>query len=485
MAKMKKAKSGNSNEPPRTTHNNSSSKLHHKNDALDDIERCCQNLSNSKLIALLSFHKRYLQDELECNELDEKLIESQKKSKQFSLKGKLDALKDIYEMFPHIPVSRINVIYDEVCDGRVDGLIDVLLGLDPNEVQFTDDLPEESQQETVSSSHRFGLPPQQSQIELFKKRWDLSQYISFDIDPNITELEIDYLTAVKMRNLAFQEYGFEEEEETHSQQDASVNLDEMPEHEREFYLEMKQKKEQLKKERQFIIAKMKEAKRARNVKIYCAGEEEHLAKNTSELKRYMFTRSIEFDLEAEYIHFRIVESQFHRLLARYMYTTQMIPYQLQQVEYIVNPEIVRNFYNYKKELAKKHNFLYESMNCYLLFHGTSETNMENILKTNFLLSKVGSSTDMGFYGKGFYFSESPLMSISYSRGNPYLLVCLVMVGKAFHMTTVQTGRPLESGYDSHVSPDGCSEVIIFNPHQVIPMYKVKWQNIGGANYGHY
>lgn len=97
--------------------------------------------------------------------------------------------------------------------------------------------------------------------------------------------------------------------------------------------------------------------------------------------------------------------------ARYMYGNQMVPYELTQVEYVVNPEIVRNFYNCKKELAKKHNFLYESMNCYLLFHGTSEANMENILKTNFLLSKVGSSTDMGFYGKGFYFSESPLMSM--------------------------------------------------------------------------
>jgi len=151
-----------------------------------------------------------------------------------------------------------------------------------------------------------------------------------------------------------------------------------------------------------------------------------------------------------------------------------VSYKVDSVEYILNPTIFRKFYECKRQLAKKHNFLYESMNCYLLFHGTSDANMENIIKTNFLLEKVGSSTDMGFYGKGFYFSENPTMSIGYSRGNPYLLLCLVMVGKAYHMTQVVTGRPIEPGYDSHVSPDGCSEVVIFNPDQVIPMYKFKY-----------
>jgi hypothetical protein len=33
----------------------------------------------------------------------------------------------------------------------------------------------------------------------------------------------------------------------------------------------------------------------------------------------------------------------------------------------------------------------------LLFHGTTDTNMENILKTNFLISKVGSKTVKNLY----------------------------------------------------------------------------------------
>ena len=80
---------------------------------------------------------------------------------------------------------------------------------------------------------------------------------------------------------------------------------------------------------------------------------------------------------------------------------------------------------------------------------------------------------MGWYGKGFYFSEFPALSMGYAR-NQYLLICLVLIGKAFHMEQVQTGRAIEPGYDSHVSPDGCTEVIIFNPDQIIPLYRIKW-----------
>jgi hypothetical protein len=149
-------------------------------------------------------------------------------------------------------------------------------------------------------------------------------------------------------------------------------------------------------------------------------------------------------------------------------------YKISHVEYIVNPNTMKRFEECKLNLAKKHEFLVESMKPLLLFHGTSDQNMENILKTNFLRDKIGSSTDMGFYGKGFYFSEFPWLSISYSRGNPHLLICLVLVGKAFKMDNVVVGRAKEEGYDSHVSPDGCSEVIIFDPDQIIPVYKVKW-----------
>lgn len=71
--------------------------------------------------------------------------------------------------------------------------------------------------------------------------------------------------------------------------------------------------------------------------------------------------------------------------------------------------------------------------------------------------------------------------MAYSR-NQYLLICMVFIGKAFHMNNVETGRPIEPGFDSHVSPDGCSEVIIFNPDQVLPCFKIKWEQVGALSY---
>lgn len=182
-------------------------------------------------------------------------------------------------------------------------------------------------------------------------------------------------------------------------------------------------------------------------------------------------------MTAEEIHFRITESQFHRFLSTFGNSGM---YKLVEVEYIVNPMIVKNFEASKLRLALRHGFLPESMKPVYMFHGTSEKNMENILLTNFLISKVGSTTDMGWYGKGIYFSEFPGTSISYSRGNPYLLLCAVFVGKTYKMNQIQTGCELKEGYDSHISGDG-SEVIIFDTDCILPCYKIKWAQTQGTN----
>lgn len=225
-------------------------------------------------------------------------------------------------------------------------------------------------------------------------------------------------------------------------------------------------------ERRLIEKKMKEDKMQRSTRFFCKGEVQAL--QNKKMVRYALTKTNVFDCDAEQIHFRIAESQFQRQGTTTLYGNAG-SYRITNVEYIVNPELVAKFNQCKIDLAQKHGFLVESMKPLLLFHGTSETNMESIIKTNFLLEKVGSTTDMGWYGKGFYFSEYPGTSIAYSRGNPYLLICLVLIGKAHRMAQVQTGCAKVEGYDSHVSPDGSAEVIIFNPDQVLPCYKVKYE----------
>ncbi|KAF0973394.1 hypothetical protein FDP41_008098 [Naegleria fowleri] len=268
-------------------------------------------------------------------------------------------------------------------------------------------------------------------------------------------------------------------------QDAIIDEDEW---------ELEHKRKIIEQERKLVEKRLLEEKKHRNVRFYCKGELEYLQQwnavfssgekkpsNLEELRKYSLRPTNVFDLEGEQIHYRFCESQFHRLGASPAYASSYPTAYISEVEYVVNPNIMNRFNNCKKELAKKHGFLLESMKPLLLFHGTSETNMENILRTNFLIEKIGSTTDMGWYGKGFYFSEYPGLSMAYSR-NQYLLICMVLIGKAFHMNQVETGRPLEPGYDSHVSPDGCSEVIIFNPDQVIPLYKIKWEHSGSPTY---
>lgn len=225
-------------------------------------------------------------------------------------------------------------------------------------------------------------------------------------------------------------------------------------------------------EKSFIERQILEAKESKNIHFFCKGEEDALMDKA--IKRWLIKPVNSFDLEAEQIHFRIAESQFHRFLAAF---GQSGVYRLENVEYIINPQIVKTFNAAKFKLAKRHGMLPESMKPVLLFHGTSDANMENIIKTNFLISKVGSTTDMGWYGKGIYFSEFPGTSISYSRGNPFLLLCLVFVGKAFKMTQVQTGCALTEGYDSHIDASG-SEVVIFDCDCILPCYKVKWVQTG-------
>jgi hypothetical protein len=234
----------------------------------------------------------------------------------------------------------------------------------------------------------------------------------------------------------------------------------------------------LKREREMLDKRMREDAQRKNVVFYVKGEKEAL--QGSDMKRWKYTPSNVFDCTAEDIHFRICESQFHRFMSSVNYSPDQAAYSVGEVEYIVNPKVVKDFNQGKLDLSKKHDFLVESMKPVILFHGTTEQNMENILKTNFLIEKIGSKTDMGWYGKGFYFSEYPGLSMGYS-GHSYLLVCLVYAGNAYKMANINTGCPLQQGYDSHISPDG-SEVVIFNPKNILPCYKMLWRQHGTNNY---
>ncbi|KAG2381756.1 hypothetical protein C9374_006140 [Naegleria lovaniensis] len=206
---------------------------------------------------------------------------------------------------------------------------------------------------------------------------------------------------------------------------------------------------------------------------FCDGELEFMKQNMNSkdtCKYYTITYNPTFDpftCPGEFFHFRLAETFINRASGN--------QYTLREVTYVCNPFNLKRFNERKRELAKKHGFLLDSMKPLILFHGNRlETNYDNIMKTNFSMQRIGSNTgNLGYYGKGVYFSSYPQYSIGYAGSN-CLLVCLVFTGKSYPLKQIVMGCPKEPGYDSHTSPDGFSEVVIFDEDQILPIYKVKF-----------
>jgi len=164
------------------------------------------------------------------------------------------------------------------------------------------------------------------------------------------------------------------------------------------------------------------------------------------------------------LHFRIVESQFLRLCA-----TQNITRKLSKVEYIINKPLVDRFNRRQVELERRH-----KGEVILAFHATRErASIENIITNNFAVDRIGSATDAGYYGRGFYFSEFPEVSLVYGQN---LLLCRLLPGKTLDLGVHdrRDGQPITRGYDSHrVSKDTRGygkELVIADPDQILPCY---------------
>ena len=108
----------------------------------------------------------------------------------------------------------------------------------------------------------------------------------------------------------------------------------------------------------------------------------------------------------------------------------------------------------------------------LAFHGTrSRSTVDAITKGNFDPKFIGSQTDSGYWGRGFYFSEFPSTSLGYGSN---MLLCYLMPGKTFDVKARMDGKPLVDGYQSHrLSADANGygqELVIDNPKQILPCY---------------
>jgi len=158
-------------------------------------------------------------------------------------------------------------------------------------------------------------------------------------------------------------------------------------------------------------------------------------------KEYTFYPSRKHDFKVDKVaHSYIAGYQFHKMigknpnapvtLRKILNTSDAI----HSIKYIENPEISAA-YEQQKEIFRKQGKVDESgkVEELLLFHGTTSTNLDSILASNFsvdatprqLNTKLETRKKTMLFGKGIYFSEYPAISLMYGNG---LLLCKVLPG---------------------------------------------------------
>ena len=145
---------------------------------------------------------------------------------------------------------------------------------------------------------------------------------------------------------------------------------------------------------------------------------------------------------------------------------------IESIEYHFHPTLESRWHAKKAEYDAR--FGVGNHTILFVFHGTRSHNVKPILDEGFKVSKVGSTTDMGYYGAGIYFSEQLGTSQGYNTGNNGMFLCKVLVGKPY-LCPHKPGCGLQPGYTSHVADPSGSEVIMFDEAAMLPVYVVKAQ----------
>ena len=167
-------------------------------------------------------------------------------------------------------------------------------------------------------------------------------------------------------------------------------------------------------------------------------------------KRRMPMRSMEilpsrnYDAGSEEdMAFRIAESQFLRMLSRSGMSGR---HTITKVEYHHNGRLRDAFDRKRAEYDTQYGpGRHETR---LGFHGTKPELFKPILENGFDVSKVGTTTDPGWWGAGIYFSENTATSINYARGVGKLLLSQVLMGRPY---AIPPDTPAHQVRNSHRS----------------------------------
>lgn len=122
----------------------------------------------------------------------------------------------------------------------------------------------------------------------------------------------------------------------------------------------------------------------------------------------------------------------------------------------------------------------------VVYHWTAVKNMHLVVDGNLKVPdgvSVFHATDDGWYGRGVYSSPNPTRFKAYGDGAKKTCMCLAVLGKTYVASYPKMlGKPLVTGYDSHVSDDAeHTEWVFFDNSQLLPLYFIKPAQLTRAN----
>lgn len=111
----------------------------------------------------------------------------------------------------------------------------------------------------------------------------------------------------------------------------------------------------------------------------------------------------------------------------------------------------------------------------IVYHWTPAKNFDLIMNGNLKVPdgrKLLHQTDEGYYGKGVYTSPNPNYAKCYGHGAKKTIMCLALTGLKYKASYPQMlGKPLQEGYDIHISNDRNEmEWVFFSQDQLLPAF---------------
>jgi hypothetical protein len=195
-------------------------------------------------------------------------------------------------------------------------------------------------------------------------------------------------------------------------------------------------------------------------KMYLPGEYDAIERD--ECRIFTFKPERTFSNEVSHIHFRVAESEFHRLLQT------KNSYRVTEVKYIVTPYLTRKFEQQRAQIAHARGKKFRDEKPILAFHGMHESEIEWVTLNN--IRNVD---------QGVLFTSEPADATRYfdTKGGS-LMLFLLLPGATKSVNNLGTQKwssyARQGGFDSLVNNNG-TEHVVFNPDLILPYYIVKYE----------